>query len=55
MRENRAPAAASRPTAYWPRRFASVGTRSALAILTVFSLPPFEAGSAGSHVITVTP
>ena len=36
-------------------RFVSVGTRSALAIFTVDSDPPLEAGSAGSQVCTVTP
>jgi len=41
--------------AYSARRFASVGTRSALAIFTVDSDPPLEAGSAGTHVVTVTP
>jgi hypothetical protein len=41
--------------AYCSRRLASVGTRSAFAIFTVFSLPPLLAGSAGSQVCTVTP
>ncbi len=36
-------------------RFVSVGTRSALAIFTVDSDPPLDAGSAGTQVWTVTP
>ncbi|MFD7046093.1 hypothetical protein [Rhodococcus jostii] len=42
-------------TRYSPRRFASVGTRSAFAILTVCSAPPFDSGSNGSHVCTTQP
>lgn len=40
---------------YSSRRFVSVGTRSALAIRTVASDPPFDSGSAGTHVATDTP
>ena len=36
-------------------RLVSVGTRSALASFTVDSVPPLDAGSAGSQVGTVTP
>ena len=39
---------------YSPSRFACVGTRSALASFTVDSLPPLLAGSAGTHVLTLT-
>ncbi len=43
-------------TSFLPgRRFASVGTRSALAILTVASLPPSYSGSKGTQVRTVMP
>ena len=40
---------------YSPRRFASVGTRSAFATRTVASDPPLEAGSAGMHVAMLRP
>jgi tetrahydromethanopterin S-methyltransferase subunit E len=40
---------------YSARRFVSVGTKSALAILTAFSLPPLLAGSAGTHVAMLSP
>ena len=40
---------------YAGSRFASVGTRSALATLTVCSTPPLDCGSNGSHVWTVQP
>jgi NAD(P)-dependent dehydrogenase (short-subunit alcohol dehydrogenase family) len=48
--------AASSPAneAYSPSRFTSFGTRPAFASFTVLPLPPSEAGSAGSHVSTVT-
>jgi hypothetical protein len=36
-------------------RFACVGTRSAFATRTVASVPPFDAGSAGRQVATVSP
>jgi hypothetical protein len=36
-------------------RLCSVGTRSAVAILTVASEPPLDSGSAGTHVATVSP
>jgi len=39
---------------YSGSRFASVGTRSALLTRTAASLPPFDAGSAGRQVCTVT-
>jgi len=48
-------ASSSAKLAYSPSRFASVGTRSAFAIFTVDSDPPFDAGSYGTHVATVRP
>ncbi len=36
--------------AYSSRRLVSLGTRSALATFTDDSLPPFDAGSTGTHV-----
>ena len=41
--------------AYSSSKFASVGTRSALAIFTVDSDPPLDAGSYGTQVATVSP
>ena len=41
--------------AYCSSRFASVGTRSALAIRTVASAPPLVCGSAGTQVRIVIP
>ncbi len=40
---------------YSGSRFASAGTRSAFAIFTVDSDPPFDAGSYGTQVATVRP
>lgn len=40
-------AASSSNDAYWSAKFALVGTRSAFAILTVASAPPFDSGSSG--------
>ncbi len=40
---------------YAGRRLVSLGTRSALAIFTLDSDPPLDAGSAGTHVWIVTP
>ena len=40
---------------YSGSRFAEVGTKSLLAILTVFSAPPLDSGSNGSHVSTLQP
>ena len=48
-------ASSSAKLAYSGSRFASVGTRSALAIFTVDSDPPLDAGSYGTHVATVRP
>ena len=48
-------ASSSAKQEYSSSRFVSLGTKSALASFTVDSDPPFEAGSAGSHVWTVTP
>ncbi len=48
-------AARSAKLAYAPSRFASVGTRSALATLTVLSLPPLLSGSKGTQALTSIP
>ena len=48
-------ASSSAKSAYSPRRLCSVGTRSALTILTVASEPPLDSGSAGTQVATVSP
>ena len=47
-------ASSSAKLAYWPRRLVSFGTRSALLIFTDDSVPPLDAGSAGTQVWTVT-
>ena len=48
-------ASTSAKVAYCGSRFVLVGTMSALASLTAFSTPPFDAGSAGWQVSTVMP
>lgn len=54
--QNASHAASSSPNeVYDSSRLVSLGTRSALAIFTLDSEPPFEAGSAGTQVWTVTP
>ena len=54
--QNSAQAASSSPKLpYSSRRFAAVGTRSALAIFTVASVPPLDSGSNGRQVCTVQP
>lgn len=54
--QNSRQAASSWPIVlYWGSRFAEVGTRSAFAMRTVASLPPFVSGSAGRQVRIVMP
>jgi hypothetical protein len=45
----------SSKVAYCSSRFASVGTRSAFAMRTDASVPPFDWGSAGTQVRIVIP
>ncbi len=47
--------ASSAKLPYASSRFASAGTRSALATRTVASDPPFDSGSYGTQVCTVIP
>lgn len=53
--EHRAGTAEFGELSYALRRFASVDTRSAFAIRTVASDPPFDSGSQGTHVWTCIP
>ena len=52
---SRQAASSSANVRYSASRFASVGTRSALAIRTVASDPPLDCGSAGTQVRMVIP
>jgi hypothetical protein len=48
-------ASSAAKSSYSPRRLCLVGTRSALAILTVASEPPLLSGSAGTQVAIGNP